>query len=453
LTGNGLFAFFDAPWMPIYILVMFIFHQWYGWMAVATVIILSVLAILNEKLTKGLLKEANEMAIASRGLVNKNLRNAEVVDSMGMLNGLKARWLEKVNQVLFLQSKASTKAGAITALSKTIRIMAQSLVLGLGAYLVLEQQITPGLMIAGSILLGRALAPIDLMIGSWKGFIAARGQYARLNTILKQIPDDKEKMALPAPSGKLSVENVLVSSPGSRAPIVKGVSFSLEPGELLGIIGPSAAGKSSLARAILGIWPTLSGKVRLDGVDIFEWNRNELGPYIGYLPQDIELFDGTISENIARFGEIDAEKIIDAAKIADVHEMILKLPKGYDTVIDSTGGLLSGGQRQRIGLARAVYGEPKFILLDEPNSNLDDQGELALAKALQQLKSKQVTVVVITHRTGVLNLLDKLLILKDGNVVNYGNRADVLQQLQQNIANTAKKATPLKSQPTVKPVI
>jgi ATP-binding cassette subfamily C protein EexD len=244
-----------------------------------------------------------------------------------------------------------------------------------------------------------------------------------------------------------------VSSPGSRAPIVKGVSFSLEPGELLGIIGPSAAGKSSLARAILGIWPTLSGKVRLDGVDIFEWNRNELGPYIGYLPQDIELFDGTISENIARFGEIDAEKIIDAAKIADVHEMILKLPKGYDTVIDSTGGLLSGGQRQRIGLARAVYGEPKFILLDEPNSNLDDQGELALAKALQQLKSKQVTVVVITHRTGVLNLLDKLLILKDGNVVNYGNRADVLQQLQQNIANTAKKATPLKSQPTVKPVI
>jgi ATP-binding cassette subfamily C protein EexD len=439
-TGNGLFAFFDAPWMPIYIAVMFMFHTWFGWMAVGTVIILSILALINEKATSKTLQEANKLSMKGRGLVNKNLRNAEVVDSMGMLAGIRDRWIEGTTKVLYLQAKASSKAGAITSTSKTIRVMAQSLTLGLGGYLVLQQEISPGLMIAGSILLGRALAPIDLMIGSWKGFVAARGQYARLNEILLKIPDDKEKMALPEPEGQISVDSIMIAPPGTRTPVVQGVSIELEAGESLGIIGPSAAGKSTLARALLGIWPAMSGKVRLDGVDIFEWDRGELGPYIGYLPQDIELFEGTISENISRFGEMDPDKVVAAARVADVHGMILELPGGYDTPIGATGGVLSGGQRQRIGLARAIYGDPKFILLDEPNSNLDDQGELALAKAINILKQKGTTVIIITHRPGILGVVDKLLVLKDGRSVAFGPRDEVMKKLQKLLpANTAKK--------------
>ncbi|MEW5008543.1 MAG: type I secretion system permease/ATPase [Cycloclasticus sp.] len=440
LTGNGLFAFFDAPWLPIYIAVLFMFHVSYGVMAIITVIILSLLAVLNEKMTGSKLKKANEQAIVARGLINKNLRNAEVVESMGMLEGIRKRWQEGAQKVLVLQAKASTHAGAITSVSKTFRMLAQSLILGLGAYLALKQEITPGLMIAGSILLGRALAPIDLMISSWKGFVAARGQYERLNGILLKIPADTERMSLPAPSGALDVNGVMVAPPGVRTPVVKGVSFKLNAGESLGIIGPSAAGKSTLARALLGIWPALNGKVRLDGVDVFDWDRKQLGPYIGYLPQDIELFDGTIAENIARFSELDSEKVVAAAKLADVHETILSMPQGYDTVIGATGGVLSGGQRQRIGLARAVFDEPKLILLDEPNSNLDDRGEQALAQALRTLKAKGVTVIVITHRPGVLNELDKVLVMQDGVLKAFGPRLDVLRELNKQAQPKAKKA-------------
>ncbi len=453
LTGNGLFAFFDAPWLPIYIAVLFMFHFSYGVMAIITVIILAVLAVLNEKMTGSTLKKANEQAIVARGLINKNLRNAEVVESMGMLEGIRTRWKEGAQQVLVLQARASTHAGAITSVSKTFRMLAQSLILGLGAYLALQQEITPGLMIAGSILLGRALAPIDLMISSWKGFVAARGQYERLNDILLKIPDDQERMSLPAPSGALDVNGVMVAPPGTRTPVVKGVSFKLNAGESLGIIGPSAAGKSTLARALLGVWPTLSGKVRLDGVDVFDWDRKQLGPYVGYLPQDIELFDGTIAENIARFSELNSGKVIDAAKIADVHETILSLPQGYDTVIGSTGGVLSGGQRQRIGLARAVFGEPKLVLLDEPNSNLDNRGEQALAKALRTLKVKGVTVIVITHRPSVLNELDKVLLMKGGVVNAFGPRSKVLQELNKQAAasqpRTKKAAIPITAPPVL----
>ena len=430
LTGNGLFAFFDAPWLPIYIAVMFMFHVWYGWMAVAAAVILAGLAVVNEKATNQLLKDANEKSIIARSLVNKNLRNAEVVDSMGMLESIRVRWRESANQVLISQADASSKAGAISSLSKVLRMLFQSLVLGLGAYLVLEQELSPGLMIAGSILLGRALAPIDLMISSWKGFVSARGQYNRLNEMLTKTPKDKESMSLPVPKGLLRAENIMVAPPGTRMPVVKGVSFELLPGESLGIIGPSAAGKSSLARALLGIWPALSGKVRLDGVDIFSWDRQELGPYIGYLPQDIELFDGSVSENIARFGVVDADKVVQAAELAGVHETILKLQEGYDTIIGGSGGVLSGGQRQRIGLARAVYNEPKLILLDEPNSNLDEQGEVALAKALKALKAKGATVIIITHRPGVLNVLDKILLMQGGQMVTFGPREEVLSKLQ-----------------------
>ena len=442
LTTNGLFAFFDAPWMPIYIAVMFMFHEWFGWMAVGTAIILITIAFATEKLTNKDISDANNLAVSGRGLVNRNLRNAEVVESMGMLKAIRTNWQKSTNKVLHLQARASSNNGMLTAISKTIRIMSQSLVLGIGAYLVLMQEITPGLMIAGSILLGRALAPLDLMVGSWKGFVNARGMYSRLNKLLLDLPKEKESMSLPPPEGKITVDKLMVSAPGSRKPIISGIDFSLEAGETLGIIGPSAAGKSVLARALLGIWPTLNGRVRLDGVDVFIWDREELGPHIGYLPQDIELFEGTVAENISRFSLVDSAKVVAAAKLTDVHEMILKLPQGYDTVIGATGGVLSGGQRQRVGLARAVYDNPKLVLLDEPNSNLDELGEMALQNALDALKEKNTTVIVISHRPGILNELDKILLMRNGQMVAFGPREEILKAPKKQAALPKKVGIP-----------
>ncbi len=430
MTGNGLFAFFDMPWIPIYMAILFLFHPAIGWLAVATAIILVVFAIFNEKSTSKWLQRANILAMQNRSILGKNLMNAEVVESMGMLGNLKARWLEQVDKVLFLQSKASSNAGFWVSLSKVFRMTAQSLVLGLGAYLALQQEISPGIMIAGSILLGRALAPIDLLIGTWKGFIAARGQYTRLNELLKKVPQEEEPMQLPDPEGNILVENILVVPPGGKVPVVKGVNFAVEKGQLIGVIGPSGAGKSTLARALLGVWPIHSGKVRLDGADIAQWDREALGSFIGYLPQDVELFQGTISENIARFGTVDPNKVIAAAMKADVHEFILRLPAGYDTVISGSGGVLSGGERQRIGLARALYGDVRLVVLDEPNSNLDDQGEQALMKALITLKSEQVTVLIISHRPSVLKVVDQIILMKEGILVDYGTTANVLAKLQ-----------------------
>ena len=430
MTGNGLFAFFDMPWIPIYMAILFLFHPAIGWLAVATAIILVVFAIFNEKSTSKWLQRANVLAMQNRSRLGKNLMNAEVVESMGMLGNLKGRWLEQVNKVLFLQSKASTNAGFWVSLSKVFRMTAQSLVLGLGAYLALQQEISPGIMIAGSILLGRALAPIDLLIGTWKGFIAARGQYTRLNELLKKVPQEEEPMQLPDPEGNIRVENILVVPPGGKIPVVKGVNFAVEKGQLIGVIGPSGAGKSTLARALLGVWPIHSGKVRLDGADIAQWDREALGSFIGYLPQDVELFEGTISENIARFGTVDPNKVIAAAMKADVHEFILRMPAGYDTVISGSGGVLSGGERQRIGLARALYGDVRLVVLDEPNSNLDDQGEQALMNALITLKSEQVTVLIISHRPSVLKVVDQIILMKEGVLVDYGTTANVLAKLQ-----------------------
>ena len=449
LTTNGLFAFFDAPWLPIYIAVMFMFHEWFGWMAVGTAIILGILAVVTEKLTNKDIANATSLAGAGKGLVNKNLRNAEVVESMGMLEGIQEGWQKGTNKVLQLQAKASSNYGMVSSISKTIRVVAQSLVLGMGAYLAVMQEISPGLMIAGSILLGRALAPIDLMIGSWKGFVSARGVYSRLNKLLLEIPKEEEKMSLPAPDGQITVDNIMVAAPGQRKPILMGVNFSLEAGESLGIIGPSGSGKSVLARALLGIWPAISGKVRLDGVDIFSWDRRELGPHIGYLPQDIELFQGTVAENISRFSVLSSEKVVAAAKLADVHEMILKLPQGYDTVIDAVGGVLSGGERQRVGLARAVYGDPKLVLLDEPNSNLDELGEMALQNALDALKEKKTTVIVITHRRGILSELDKILLMRDGRMISFAPRDEALKQSQQQVSRPKTVGIPTTVVPTL----
>jgi ATP-binding cassette subfamily C protein EexD len=307
----------------------------------------------------------------------------------------------------------------------------QSLILGLGAWLAIEKQISPGMMIGGSILLGRALAPIDLMIGSWKHFLTARTAYARLNTILGQFPAEPERMPLPAPRGELRVEQAVVVPPGSKVAVIKGVNFVIQPGTFVGLIGSSASGKSTLARALLGVWPVANGAVRIDGADVAQCDRAMMGRYIGYLPQDIELFDGTIADNIARFGELDSNKVVAAAQAAGVHEMILHLPQGYDTEIGGSGGALSAGQRQRVGLARALYGDPVLVVLDEPNSNLDDQGEQALARALLALKQRGSTIIVITHRVGILSLVDRIMLLNEGAVALDGPRDEVLAKLNQ----------------------
>ncbi|MFD2113220.1 type I secretion system permease/ATPase [Thiorhodococcus fuscus] len=440
LTGNGLFGFFDAPWVPVYIAVLFLLHPLLGWFAVGGAVLLFGLAVANEVLTRKPLAEANRLAIAGRNYLGGNLRNAEALEAMGMVGRVQARWSERHQDVLKLQALASDRAGLLANASKGLRVALQSLILGMGAYLVIQQEFTAGVMIAGSIILGRALAPIDLLIGTWKGFLSARSAYQRLHGLLSAVPKRPRFMSLPAPDGSVLLDGVVATPPGGSTPVLRGIHFEIAAGEVVGVIGPSAAGKSSLARVILGLWPVVAGKVRLSGADITHWNREELGPYIGYLPQDIELLDGTVSENIARFGEIDPEQVVEAAKRAQVHDMILRLPKGYDTPVGEGGAVLSGGQRQRIGLARAMYGRPVLVVLDEPNSNLDDQGEAALIRAINQLKAEGSTVVIVAHRPSVLGSVDKIIVLREGLLELFGPRDQVLSKFA--------RPTAVKSQPT-----
>ena len=428
-TGNGLFAFFDAPWFPIYTLVMFLFHPWFGYMTLACGAVLTVLAFVNHRLTANALANANKENVASNMVTTKTLRNAEVIESMGMLETLMNRWAKRQRRIMLLQSEASDKGGIVTTISKTFRTWSQSIMLGIGAYLVITHEINPGLLMAGSLLLGRALAPIDQMIGSWKGFVAAKVQYDRLSKVMDDLNKEPERMPLPAPEGHIQVENLVVAPPGAKAPVIRNISFAAPAGSIVGIVGPSAAGKSTLVRAIMGIWPPQHGVVRLDGADIHSWDKHALGPYVGYLPQDIELFEGSISENIARFDKVDPDKVVQAAQMAGVHEMILMLPDGYDTVIGSDGVNLSGGQRQRIGLARAIYGNPRLIVLDEPNSNLDDVGERALGVALQKLKETGATVFIVSHRPNILSRLDRVLVMSAGTISLYGDRDRVIAEL------------------------
>lgn len=429
LTSQAPIAFFDIPWVPIYLLIMYLFHPWFGLAAAIAMIVMSALTYLNEVMTNEKMQLANSLNGTVANSVNSNLRNAEVIAAMGMANNIDTRHQTMSNQVTTLQTAASHQSSIIRSTSKTFRVIMQSVVLGIGAYLALQQEITPGMMIGGSLLLGRALAPIDQLVASWRGFSEARVQYSRLGEILEKIPTNPESMSLPAPLGNLSTDKLVVVPPGAKVPAINGVSLDLQAGEALGIIGPSASGKSTLARALLGIWPVQNGTVRLDGADIALWNRQELGPYIGYLPQDIELFDGSIAENISRFGEVDSDKVVEAAKLAGVHELILKLPEGYDTEIGASGGVLSGGQRQRIALARAVYDKPKLIVLDEPNSNLDDQGEKELINTVMQMKQAQCSVIVISHRVAILHSMDKMLLLNDGATVDFGSKEQVLSKL------------------------
>jgi ATP-binding cassette subfamily C exporter for protease/lipase len=438
MTGSALFAFLDAPWFPIYLAVIFVFKPVLGVFALAGTLVLLALAYINERITHAPLAQANAMAIAASNLATNNLRNAEVIESMGMLPNLMKRWFGFHGKFLQVQAEASEKAGVVNAITKFVQVSLQSLVLGLGALLVLENEISGGMMIAASILVGRTLAPVQQVIGVWKSWSGTRSAWERLNKLLEANPARESGMSLPRPLGAVSVEGVTAMPPGTQTPVLRGLSFAIAPGDVLGIIGPSGSGKSTLARLLVGVWPAAAGKVRLDGADIYQWNKEELGPNLGYLPQSIELFGGTVSENIARFGEIDPEQVVQAAKNAGVHDMILHLPNGYDTVLGDGGAGLSGGQKQRLGLARAMYGDPSLIVLDEPNSNLDDVGEIALAQAVRELRARGKTVVLITHRTSLIGVTTKLLLLREGSSQLFGPTGQVMAALQ-NIGQKAQQ--------------
>jgi len=447
MTGNGLFAFFDAPWMVIYIAVLFMFHPVFGYFAIFAAIILVGITIANEYTTKQKLSEANNLSRSSSAFVEANLRNAEIVHAMGMKENIRKIWEERYFGFLNAQNDASNSAGIWSNASKSLRMLFQSLILGIGGYLAIKMELSPGMMIAGSIIMGRALAPLDLIIGSWKGFSSARASYQKLDALLNDFPKDKEYMKLPAPQGEILLEGAVVVPPGAAQPSLRGISMMIQKGDVVGIIGPSAAGKSSLARIILGLWPLAAGKARLDKADIYQWDKHDLGQYIGYLPQDIELFEGTVSQNIARFGEIDSQKVVEAAQRAGVHEMILRLPEGYDTKIGVGGATLSGGQRQRVGLARAIYNNPVLVVLDEPNSNLDEAGEVGLVNAINYLKQMGSTVVIITHRPSILQVTNKIALIKQGTLELYGNTNEVLAHLAKNAQQAQAQAAQQQAQP------
>lgn len=442
LTGNALFAFFDAPWFPVYLAVIFLFNPSLGVFALCGTLLLIALAYVNEVVSKKPLAEANSMAIAAGNLATNNLRNAEVIEAMGMLPNLMSRWFKLHGRFLQLQAEASEKSGIISACTKFMRVSLQSLVLGFGALLVLDGKISGGMMVVSSILMGRTLSPVEQLIGVWKNWSSTRSAYRRLNELLTANPPRHAGMSLPKPRGKISVEAVTAGPPGSGIATIKNLSFTIVPGDVLGVIGPSGAGKSSLARLLVGVWPAAAGKVRLDGADVYQWNKDELGPHIGYLPQDIELFAGTVSENIARFGEVDSAKVVLAAQRAGVHEMILKFPQGYDTPLGDGGAGLSGGQKQRIGLARAMYDDPSLLVLDEANSNLDEVGEQALVAAIVDFRQRGKTVVLITHRSSVIGVTNKLLLLQNGEAAMFGPTAKVLTDLTTAAQTQAKPAKP-----------
>ncbi|KPB43237.1 Type I secretion system ATPase [Pseudomonas syringae pv. maculicola] len=368
--------------------------------------------------------EASGYSQQSAQLATRHLQQAEAIQAMGMLEVLRRRWFHVHGRFLALQNRASDTGAVISSISKALRLCLQSLVLGLGALLVINGDMTAGMMIAGSILMGRVLSPIDQLIAVWKQWSSARLAYGRLDQLLKTYAEPAPRMPLPAPRGQISA-----APPGKTSPTIQQVSFQLQAGEVLGVLGASGSGKSTLARVLVGVWPVLGGTVRLDGADMHRWDREALGPYIGYLPQDIELFGGTVAENIARFSEGDASAVVAAAQLAGVHELILRLPQGYDTRLGDDGAGLSGGQKQRVALARALYGDPRLVVLDEPNSNLDAAGEAALTQAIAELKTRGCTVVLVTHRTQSLNQTDRLLVLSEGRMQAFGTTAQVLQAL------------------------
>ncbi|MDF5907666.1 type I secretion system permease/ATPase [Pseudomonas aeruginosa] len=443
LTGNALFAFFDAPWFPLYLLVIFLFSPWLGLLALAGALLLVLLAWVNESRSREPLAEAGQLSILATQQASANLRQAETLAAMGMLPAMRALVRPAPGLPCPAEPRQRAQRGDRRGPSKGVRLALQSLVLGLGAWLAVEGLITPGMMIAGSILMGRVLSPIDQLIAVWRQWSGARQAYQRLARLLEENPPAALGMPLPVPRGALRVERLCAAAPGREQALLQDLGFALEPGEALGVIGPSGSGKSTLARLLVGAWQPLSGAVRLDGADLRQWSAAALGPHIGYLAQDVQLFAGSIAENIARFAEVDAEKVVAAARLAGVHDLVLRLPQGYDTRLGDGGAGLSGGQRQRIGLARALYGRPALIVLDEPNASLDEAGEAALAEAIAAMRRHGSSLVLVTHKPAVLALTDKLLLLHGGRLQRFGATAEVLAS-----ASPPAAAAPAPTRPT-----
>lgn len=443
LATPGPLALFDMPWMPLFILIIFALHMWLGMLALAGAIVLASLALVTEFLSRKPVRAAAQSAANRHVFADAARRNAEVIRAMGMGERIKAQWLEQSRHHLLDQRSASDVISGFGSMSKIIRMILQSAMLGLGAYLVIKGEATSGVMIAGSILLSRALAPVEIAIANWRGFVASRQSFKRLKDLFEALPAVETPMQLPAPCETFSVHNLWVAAPGTTQPIVQNVSFMLKAGAGVGIIGVSASGKSTLARAIVGVWQPMPqhGVVRLDGASLDQWSPDQLGRHIGYLPQDIELFDGTIAQNIARFDPaMTSAGIIAAARNAGMHDMILQLSQGYDTRIGEGGAILSAGQRQRIALTRALYGDPFLVVLDEPNSNLDAQGDAALAQAIKSVRVRGGIVIVVAHRPSVLVGLDQLIAMSKGQVKAFGPKDDVLKAVTARPASAGAKA-------------
>ena len=452
LTGTAVFAIFDAPWLPIYLFVLFLFHPLLGWLGVFAAFLLLAIAVINQRKVDPPLEVANELSIANNSATQRALRNSDAVAAMGMLPVIQAQWRERQDNLLSFQEKASNTAGIFNAITKTLRLAVQSAAIAAGAFLVLRQEISPGMLIAGSILVGRALQPVELAVGAWKGFSEAKNQYQRLTKILEVAPQQREKMELPPIAGHVSAKNASVVPPGERRITLQNVTLDIPAGTVCMVVGPSGAGKSTFLKALLGLWPTAAGEIRVDGTEPSKFDRAAFGPQLGYLPQDIELLEGTVAQNITRFGDIDSEAVIAAAHDAGIHDFILSLAEGYETELGPSGAQLSPGQRQRVALARALYRNPKLVVLDEPNSNLDDSGESALHAAIKKLKDGGSTVVIVSHRQGVLPLSDYVLVLTAGKVKNFQSTKELVARIEESKKENQKKPASNKSKPTVQTI-
>ncbi len=440
VSSPSTLAFFDAPWAPIFIAAIFLIHTWLGVLALCSALLILVLALITEWVSREPYRRAAEHSTDSHRFVENGLRHADVLAAMGMFAGFRRRWRDKHDRAVAFQARGGERINVLLASSKSFRQVVQVGILGLGAWLVLRQQITPGMMIAASIILGRALAPIQLGISAWRGFVSARQAWGRLDTLLQAVPSEQGgDMSLPRPSGLLQAEDLTAAPPGMTRPVLRRVNFVLKPGLMSGLIGPSGSGKSTLARLLVGVWPTQVGAVRLDGAAIGDWPTASRLQHVGYLPQEVELFEGSVAENIARLGEPDDEAVIAATRLAHCHEMIMHLPENYNTPVAAEGTNLSAGQRQRVALARALYGDPVLVVLDEPDASLDTEGESALFDTLQALAKRGVTVLTVTHNLRLLRAMEQLMVLKDGVLVEAGPRQEVLQRFLRPAETGARK--------------
>ena len=444
LYSPVLLGLMESPVSLVMMILLFLISPVLGWVSIAFACVITVVGWFNERSTKPPLMQANRVSIAAQQYADGSLRNAQVIESMGMLRDIHARWMHKQREFLNLQAQASESAGGYQAVSKFLQTTLSSGLLGLGCWLLLHNSLNGGdvMMIMASVFGGRMVAPLVQTVAQWQSVVNVRDAWGRLDSLFESVPQRTEGMSLPAPSGNLIVEPLVAGAPGNPVQILRGVSFALSRGEVLAVVGPSASGKTTLARVLTGLWPAAAGKVRLDGADVFTWDKAELGPHVGYLPQGVELFDGSLAENIARFGEVEMHKVEAAARAVGLHELIMALPQGYDSQVGRDGAILSGGQRQRVGLARAIYGDPVFVVLDEPNSSLDEEGDAALASAILMMKSRGTTFVVMTHRTSVLAVADKMLVLRDGQMQAIGPRDDVLAALQKAAQQQKQAAQP-----------